>query len=127
MKIHIKNITRSELTVGLILSLLRAINFHDREIRKGNWKKNMGSLLSSCKVGIIGFGRIGRRTAEMLNFLGASIVYFDPQVNLEDLQNYKKVEFNELLKQSDIVSLHLAPKKESGTIIGKKEISLMNI
>src|SRR5437016_5485697 len=54
----------AELTIGLILNLLRKINFMDRNIRAGQWKKEMGNLLAGKKVGIIGFGRIGSKLAE---------------------------------------------------------------
>lgn len=50
----------AELTIGLILALLRKISLMDQEMHSGLWKKRMGSLLSGKQVGIIGFGRIGR-------------------------------------------------------------------
>ena len=71
----------AELTVGLIFSLLRDIPFMDKDIKAGLWKKRMGSLLCGKKVGIIGFGKIGKKVAELLNALGAKVSYSDPAVS----------------------------------------------
>ena len=52
----------------------------DRELRHGIWKKRMGSLLFGKRVGIVGFGRIGHRVAEILREMGAIVNYADPFV-----------------------------------------------
>ena len=62
----------AELTVGLMLSLLRQVAPMDRDIRSGVWKKRMGNLLFGKKVGIVGFGRIGHAVAERLQAFGVS-------------------------------------------------------
>jgi D-3-phosphoglycerate dehydrogenase len=56
----------AELTIGLILNLIRRISFMDRELRKGNWTKESGSLVQGKNVGIVGLGRIGKRVSEIL-------------------------------------------------------------
>ena len=56
----------AELTLGLILDLLRNVTRMDRELRSGTWKKRMGSQLSGKRVGVVGFGRIGRAVAALL-------------------------------------------------------------
>lgn len=115
----------AELTIGLILSLLRGIPSADRDIRKGNWQKKMGCLLQGKTVGIIGFGRIGRRAAEMLHSMEAKILYCDPMVNEENKVSFGKRELPELLRESDIVSLHLSYSKENERLIGEKELAQM--
>lgn len=95
----------AELTVGLILALLRHIPRSERDIRNGNWQKQMGNLLQGKKVGIVGFGRIGRRVAELVLGLGAQVVYCDPAVKEA---SYTSVSLDKLLSQSDIVSLHVS-------------------
>jgi D-3-phosphoglycerate dehydrogenase / 2-oxoglutarate reductase len=67
----------AELTIGLILSLLRNIPRLDAEIHHGTWKKRMGNLLNQKQVGVIGFGRIGRKVADLLVPFACRIVYHD--------------------------------------------------
>jgi D-3-phosphoglycerate dehydrogenase len=111
----------TELTIGLMLNLLRKINQADSAIRNGKWEKPMGNLLTGKKVGIIGFGRIGRKVAELLVSFGCEIRYYDIK-NVKQILGIKKVELYELLKTSDIVSIHVSSKEQ---IIGETEIRFM--
>lgn len=115
----------AELTVGLILSLLRKIPFADSEIRKGKWQKAMGGLLQAKTVGIVGLGRIGRQTARLLKNLGAKIVYCDPAVDVKGLDHFEKLTLPELLRKADIVSLHSSYSKANNKLITQKELTLM--
>ena len=75
-----------KLTLGLIFCALRKITLTDRNIREGIWKKPMGNLLENKNVGIIGFGRIGRKMAEILHFLGANIFFYDEPTSYLDIK-----------------------------------------
>lgn len=108
----------AELTLGLMLSLLRKINQADSSIRRGVWEKPMGNLLCGKNVGIIGFGRIGQKVAELLMPFGCEIAYYDIGTEGEGL----RTEFEELLKISDIISIHISSKEQ---IIGETEIRFM--
>jgi D-3-phosphoglycerate dehydrogenase len=110
----------AELTLGLMLGLLRHLPRVDREIRAGNWQKRMGNLLQGKKVGIIGFGRIGQKVGELVQALGAQAVYCDPAVNKD---GYKKISLVELLSQSDIVTLHLSGGGKGAPLLSDKELS----
>lgn len=112
----------AELTVGLILALLRHIPHMDRDIRARKWQKRMGNLLLGKKVGIIGFGRIGQKVAELVRGLGAQVVYCDPAVNKA---GYTPVSLDELLSQSDIVSLHVSGGGNDAPLLGYKELRSM--
>ena len=115
----------AELTVGLVLSLLRNIPLSDRKLRGGVWDKHMGSLLKGKKVGIIGFGRIGRQTGELLNGLGAKILYCDPGVKEVGEGSFSKKSMDELLSESDIVTLHLPFTEDSKGLIGGEQLLRM--
>lgn len=115
----------AELTVGLILSLLRAIPSSDRKIREGIWQKKMGSLLQSKIVGIVGLGRIGKKTAKLIKHLGAKIVYFDPIVDIKGLDGFERLSLPKLFKKADIISLHLSYSKQNYKLIGKRELGLI--
>ena len=117
----------AELTIGLIFNLLRRISFLDRELRKGNWTKEMGSLVRGKKVGIIGLGRIGKRVAEMLLALGAKVSGTDVQADSVWLEKKQVplVSLEELLQQSEILCLHVSYGRSKEYLIGKKEIEAM--
>lgn len=117
----------AELTIGLIFNLLRMVSFLDRELRKGNWIKRTGSLVRGKKVGIIGLGRIGKEVAEMLLSVGAKVAGTDIQPDYEWLQKNQVplVSLEELLKQSEILCLHLSHKPDNKHLIGRKEMEAM--
>lgn len=115
----------AELTVGLIFNLLRNVNQMDRELRIGIWKKRMGNLLIDKKVGIIGFGRIGKKVAELLLLLGAHISFCDPAIN-EDQKGCRKQKLGNLLKESDIICLHISSESlKHYPLLGQREIYAM--
>jgi len=117
----------AELTVGVIFDLLRKISFKDRQLRNGNWNKEMGSLLQDKKVGILGLGRIGRTVAELLVGLGAKVAGTDikPDVKWLEINKVPLLALEELIKESDILCIHISYSKDSRHIIGKKEIESM--
>jgi len=114
----------AELAVGLMLDLLRKISMMDRRMRQGGWKRSAGNIIKGKTIGIIGLGRIGKRVAELLQGLGALIIACDIVQDSSFLKgkDIKMVGMEKLLKNSDIVSLHL-----SGTdcVIGNEEINMM--
>lgn len=112
----------AELTLAHILGLLRNVSQADRQIRVGVWKGLMGSLLETKTVGIVGFGRIGKRVATLISAFGASVIISDAQVNQSD---YPNVELDELCIKSDILSLHLPYSEATHHIINEKQISQM--
>lgn len=114
----------AELTVGLMLTALRKIALADHNIRLGKWKPLMGSLLQNKVVGIIGFGRIGKRLAQLLTSFECKILFYDPYVEGGGVLG-KKVELPELLKEADIVSIHASPEKHVRPFIGKEELLLV--
>ena len=100
----------AELTLGLILTLLRQVPHQDRELRSGVWKKRMGNLLHGKNVGIVGFGKIGRTVAHLLEPFGVNIGYHDP---FADVPGYTRLELDDLMGWADIITLH-CPKTENG-------------
>ena len=121
--------TRSvaEMTIALIFSLLRKIPQADANIKKGIWKKETGNLLFGKTVGIVGLGRIGRMVAETFSKLGNNLIGFDLYTDMAwaKKNNVAIVGLNELMLNSDIISLHVPPNKDKTSIIGKEQLSLM--
>lgn len=117
----------AELTIGLILNLLRSIGSSDRRIREGIWKEEMGSLLQGKKVGIVGFGRIGRRLAQLLEAFRCTISVYDPFITQSQDDNVEYVNsLDILLEDADIITLHLPYSQENHHLFNKKMFELMN-
>jgi D-3-phosphoglycerate dehydrogenase len=114
----------AELTVGLILDLLRRVSRMDRDLKAGRWEKMMGNLLYGKKVGIIGFGRIGQKVAELLSAFGAELAYCDIKPGSFNIK-CSGMEFQEILGWADIVTLHLSVAAEQCPVIGSEQIRLM--
>lgn len=114
----------AELTLGHILGMLRRISESDRELRSGKWKPLMGSLLYGQLVGIIGFGRIGKMVSTLLKAFGAEILVHDAfTVNVSE--DVKLVSMEQLLTESDIITLHLPYSSENHHIIDESALAKM--
>lgn len=116
----------AELTLGLMLAALRAIPFQDRLIRAGQWERPMGELLEACTVGLIGYGRIGRKVATLASAFGCKILIYDPHANIPVGNSAIKSEsLDGLLKQCNVISLHVPYSQATHHIIGASEIEKM--
>jgi lactate dehydrogenase-like 2-hydroxyacid dehydrogenase len=123
----------SEFSLALLMSVSKKIVEGDTYCRKNHFKfwepmKHIGPRLRGKTLGIIGFGRIGQQFAKMAKYgLDMEIVYVDLQRHLEaeNLLNAKKVELDELLGNSDIVSVHCNLTQETHHLIGEQQFSKM--
>jgi len=117
----------TELTVALILNVLRRINFMDRQVRSGAWSKEMGRLLSGKTVGIVGLGRIGRRAAELLRPFGVKIMASEPKPDRKWVKENKVrlTSLEELLRESDVVTLHIPYTEENRNLINAEGLKIM--
>ena len=120
----------AELTIGLILAIARRISFADRSMKDGKWAKKelKGSLLNSKTLGLIGLGNIGAKVAKIAKALGMKIVVFKrtpPSRELLELLEAEFVPLDELLRRSDVVSVHVPLTAQTAGMIGEKELSLV--
>ncbi len=90
-------------------------------------EKNRGVDLNGKKIGIIGLGKIGKNFAKLVNSFGVEIMAYDPffDENFAKELNIKKKSLNELLKKSDIISIHAPLNKKTFHLIGKNEFEKM--
>ncbi len=114
----------AELTVGLILTLLRKVTQMDAELRGGIWQKRMGNLLHGKRVGILGFGRIGQTVARMLEPFGVELRYCDLEEKVCKL-NCNRGTVEDILGWADIITLHMSQAGSCAPVIGKAEIEKM--
>tara|TARA_B110000014_G_C20116794_1_gene590066 strand:- start:1204 stop:2145 length:942 start_codon:yes stop_codon:yes gene_type:complete len=120
----------AELTISLAVSLARSIPLADQSLKDNQWIKNsiLGSELRGKTFGIIGLGRIGRRTGILASALEMKVIGFEKQIVDKDYlskYNVTQVELNELLSKSDFISLHLPATPETIHMIGKEQFELM--
>lgn len=117
----------AELSVALAFNLLRRISLSDRRIRNGQWKKEIGNLMNTKTVGIIGLGRIGKNAANLYKALGCKICAYDKYIDNDwVLQNdINSVDLQELLKASDIISIHVPGLDNGKSVIGSRELALL--
>ena len=117
----------AELTISHILTLIRGVQQGDRLMREGKWLRVLGRSLEELTVGIIGVGRIGRRVAKYLSMFGARIIANDinPDESMHDHIKIEWVSKDRLLKESDIVSIHVPKTPETLDIIGYEELKTM--
>lgn len=116
----------AELTLAMTMSLLRRIPQANANLKQKKWKKEIGNLLFGKKIGVIGLGRIGKIVAELFLGLGNLVIGYDLYPD-KDWAKQKRVEltdFETLLKESDIVTLHIPGNKGKSPMIGEKEINL---
>jgi len=119
----------AEATVGLMVALFKRLKFNEAFMRQGNWKEpqNRGTLMTGKTVGIIGVGRIGRNVAKRLGPWDIRLLGYDPYVSQETVTplGVKMVSLDELLRESDLVTLHVVLTKETRGMIGLRELKLM--
>lgn len=107
-----------ELTVGMMLTLPRWIKTMDMALHAGEWDKRIGMQLQGKTVVIVGFGRIGRKVAELLRLFDVQVLIVDPYIQDET----SCVSLEEALSAADIVSLHASG---NSLILGSNEFHLM--
>ncbi|MCX8176825.1 MAG: phosphoserine phosphatase SerB [Candidatus Bathyarchaeota archaeon] len=120
----------AELTIGLILSIARQIPRADHAMKEGKWIKNEieGWELRGKTIGIIGCGRIGQRVAQLAKAFGMTILISDmncPPDSLIREVNAQLVPLDELLKRSDIITMHVPLTPQTHHMISMNEINLM--
>jgi len=116
----------AELTLGLMLDLSRRMTEHTELMRKGKWERLTGRDLAGKTVGIVGLGRIGRKVAQILRLLGVSVIACDifPDAPWAAANKVELITLPELLKRSDIVTLHLSGAANC-VLIGAAELAQM--
>jgi D-3-phosphoglycerate dehydrogenase len=117
----------AELTVGLIISVLRNIPLSDRRVREKKWDRFIGYELYGKTLGVIGTGSIGKRVIKLLRGFDLNILCYDkfPDYEWAEKENLKYVNFDELLKRSDIITIHIPLTEETRHLISERELSLM--
>jgi glycerate dehydrogenase len=124
----------AQMTFALLLELCHHVGEHNESVKKGQWSASVNFCywnsplieLSGKTLGIIGFGRIGKKTSKIAMSFGMKVLVHDA-THVPEFENeaLKFVDVNELLKKSDIISLHCPLTESTKGIINKNTISIM--
>jgi D-3-phosphoglycerate dehydrogenase len=127
----------AETTVTFMLALFKKIHDRDADVRAGKWRTadNYAYYVGSRQsdnfpgqtIGLVGFGRIGTRVAQLLAPWRVRIIAFDPYVPPAHFLTHgvKAVDYETLLRESDVVSFHVVLTKETRYMFGERELALM--
>jgi glycerate dehydrogenase len=122
----------AQITLGLVLQLLNQIQYHDRYVKNGFYTQSNifthlakpFSEIHNKRWGILGLGNIGKKVAEIAQAFGAEVVYHSISGE-ERKEIYQNISLEELLKTSDIISIHSPLNNKSKHLIGWKELNMM--
>jgi D-3-phosphoglycerate dehydrogenase len=117
----------AELAIGFMFALARSIPQATASLKAEKWEKKRfeGTEVGGKILGLIGIGTIGKEVAKRASALGMTIFAYDPYVN--KLDGVRLVTLEELLAQSDFISLHLPLNKETRNMIGPEQFAKMKI
>ena len=113
----------SELVLGLTILMLRYLSQANNEVKKGGWNQFKGAQLTNKVFGIVGYGQIGKDLSTLIKPFDCQLLFHDME-ELNDI-DAEQVSLFELLKRSDIVSLHLPFNEDTKNIINKESFGYM--
>ncbi|HWR21862.1 MAG TPA: D-2-hydroxyacid dehydrogenase [Feifaniaceae bacterium] len=117
----------AELAIGHMFALARFIGIANVTMRQGAWEKKAykGTEITGKTLGLIGIGRIARETGKRAAALGMNVIYTNRSGHKPEYGPYVRYELDDLLKQSDYVSLHTPGPKGAPPILSAEKIALM--
>lgn len=119
----------AEHTFALLLGLVRKLPWAFDSVRREEWRrwKFFGRELSGKTLGIVGFGRLGKKVAKYGRVFGMKVLVHDPQLSRKEIirQGGKPVDLKTLLRESDVISIHLHLAPETEKLISKDEFKQM--
>lgn len=117
----------AEHALALMLSMARKISLIDREMKEGKWPRGLMTQLYGKTLGLIGLGAIGGQLARISKGIGMRVISWTFHPSKERAQKYgvEFVSLDELMKQADVISIHLRLSSQTQNLIGEKEFSLM--
>jgi phosphoglycerate dehydrogenase-like enzyme len=120
----------AEAAIGFMLALCKKMIHWDAQLKKGNWKSRFEQSsgdLDGATLGIVGFGNIGQKLAELIRPFGMTVLAHDPFISVETANalDVELVDLDELLKKSDFVSLHTSLNESTRGLINKARLGVM--
>jgi phosphoglycerate dehydrogenase-like enzyme len=116
-----------ELTIGLMIGLLRRIPWSDRQLHAGEWPLFVGDDCHGKTLGILGFGRIGSGTGRVAQALGMQVVAWGPTLTAERATagGASLLPLDDVLRAADVLSIHLRLSAESTGLLSRERLALL--
>jgi phosphoglycerate dehydrogenase-like enzyme len=116
-----------ELTIGLMIGLLRRIPWSDRQLHAGEWPLFVGDDCHGKTLGILGFGRIGSGTGRVAQALGMQVVAWGPTLTAERATagGATLLPLDDVLRAADVLSIHLRLSPESTGLLSRERLALL--
>ncbi|HDI73216.1 MAG: hypothetical protein DRO76_03060 [Candidatus Altiarchaeales archaeon] len=123
-------ISVAELVFGSLIALMRKIIHAHHSMKEGKWERSRfeGNELYGKTLGIVGFGRIGKEVAMRARVFGMNVLAYDPHITEEDCREFNIkycMELDDLIKDSDVITLHVPLTKETKNLINEERLKLM--
>jgi phosphoglycerate dehydrogenase-like enzyme len=117
----------AELTLGLILSLMRHIPFENQGMREGAWQRTLGRSLNGRKLGVVGLGKLGGEVARLCQALRMEVTAWSPNLTAERAakSGVERVEKETLFATADIITVHMVLSERSRGIVDARSIAAM--
>ena len=121
----------AEHAITLLLGVYKRLIPTDRGMREGRWRQNVSGFsiieVAGKTLGLIGAGNIGRKVARRLAAFETSVIYYDviPAPDIEKELGARRVSLEEVIREADIITLHLPLMPETQGLIGRKEFAMM--
>ena len=117
----------AELTLGLMLDVARKISGQNQSLKSGTWKKEMGKLLHTKTLGIIGLGTIGRTLVKLVSGFNFKLLAYDlyHDETFGEKNNITYCDLDTLLKESDIISIHLNLSDQTKNMMNMQRLRMM--
>jgi phosphoglycerate dehydrogenase-like enzyme len=117
----------AELTLGVILSLIRSIPFSDAGMKREKWKRRKGLELQGRSLGLIGCGKIGQLVCRLALAFGMEVIAYDafPDPKFSPGAGFRFADLNEVLANSDIISLHCPEQPDGRPILDRGSLDCL--
>tara|TARA_B100001093_G_scaffold512934_2_gene583810 strand:+ start:12497 stop:13480 length:984 start_codon:yes stop_codon:yes gene_type:complete len=118
----------AELTVGLMLTLLRSVHLSNTQMHEGRWNRYFGRRIPEVTIGVIGLGRIGTRVLNRLRSFGTPKLLLNDILPNSEIDRQFKAEWvskEEIYKQADVITFHLPLTKQTKNMVRKEHLKMM--
>jgi phosphoglycerate dehydrogenase-like enzyme len=116
-----------ELTIGMIIALMRNVAAEDAAVRAGGWQHTIGSGLTGATLGVVGLGRLGTPVAGLAQAFGMSVIAWSPHLTPERAEPHgvRAVSKADLFSGADVITIHMPLSDASRGLIGAPDLARM--